>query len=411
MHLHGSRTTGIIVVLLLASAALAQIHGRPEPALAPPLSLVYTTGPGPSATSVYTTFSSGRLAPLAGSPFPTTGTLLGVSAPGFLLTFDAASSSPGTANIYVYALSSSGGVGSLLSTTSTLLYSSSPCSGQIEDAELSSAGGASFVYALFGSNYDGDGEGCANYQIYTLGSGGELTYTGTTELGDEIIDLPVLAASSSASSASSSAPTFAFAFGLQGDGDEFSFLSGFSLQSGTGVLTYLANNLANTSYSPVASPAADSLGHLACVVEADADVGGAYELAAFSISSSGGLSSTNSAAEMPQLPGDWPNATDQLSMNPAGTVLALAVGTGVQAYRFAGGAPLVPFAQGVVGSSGWVEQMAWDASGHLYALNGASGKLHVYSLAGAGPALELKELPGSPTEIGMSPVAVRSLTP
>jgi small-conductance mechanosensitive channel len=79
-----------------------------------------------------------------------------------------------------------------------------------------------------------------------------------------------------------------------------------------------------------------------------------------------------------------------MKMDPTGKYLAIATGPGVQLYHFNGAKPITSFT-GVIGTSGSISQIAWDTSGHLYALN-TSGKVHVYTVT----STSVKEVAGSP---------------
>ncbi|MGA2560987.1 MAG: hypothetical protein ABSF17_15015, partial [Terracidiphilus sp.] len=68
--------------------------------------------------------------------------------------------------------------------------------------------------------------------------------------------------------------------------------------------------------------------------------------------------------------------------------------TGVQFYHFNGAKPITEYT-GIIGVSGYVSSMNWDKSNHLYAVNGASGRLHIYDVT---PTKEA-EVAGSPYTI------------
>ena len=122
-------------------------------------------------------------------------------------------------------------------------------------------------------------------------------------------------------------------------------------------------------------------------------------VASFSVSAQGEFVSTNTIADMPELPSYWwdsPN-TAEISLDYSGKYLAVAVGAGVQLYHFAGAAPVTPFGE-VVGNSGYITGLRWDSAGHLFAQNGATGQMLVYEVTAAG----LKELAGSGVVIPMA---------
>ncbi len=82
-------------------------------------------------------------------------------------------------------------------------------------------------------------------------------------------------------------------------------------------------------------------------------------------------------------------------ISPSGKVLPVAIGTGVQFFHFNGGSPITKFSS-VIGATGYINFMQSDNSNHLYAINGASGKLHVYTVT----RTSVVEAAGSPYAIG-----------
>jgi outer membrane protein assembly factor BamB len=113
------------------------------------------------------------------------------------------------------------------------------------------------------------------------------------------------------------------------------------------------------------------------------------QLASYTGNSQDTATTTNVSESMPTLANGWRGL---MAMNPAGTILAVATGTGTQFFHFNGAEPITPFTGGVIGSSGFITAMAWDNDGHLYALNGATGRLHVYAVT----STTAKEVSGSP---------------
>jgi hypothetical protein len=119
--------------------------------------------------------------------------------------------------------------------------------------------------------------------------------------------------------------------------------------------------------------------------------GGGAGLASYTVQSNGDLVSTNTWENMPQLAGFLALGGGAMKLNPAGTVLAVTVETGIQFFHFNGAAPITNFT-GVIGTTGFISTIAWDNDNHLYALNGRSGKLHVYTVTKTG----VVEAAGSP---------------
>jgi hypothetical protein len=155
-------------------------------------------------------------------------------------------------------------------------------------------------------------------------------------------------------------------------------------------------------YSPTPFMAADATNHLAIVMfsEASEPCGTTFppQIASFTVGSNGELTSTNTSKNMPVVE----TAGDNLmSISPSGQVLAYAVGHGVQFFHFNGAEPVTKFT-GTIGTTGKIVSMQWDDSNHLYAVNGASGKLHVYT---ATPT-SVVETAGSPYAVGAKSVTV-----
>jgi WD40 repeat protein len=128
----------------------------------------------------------------------------------------------------------------------------------------------------------------------------------------------------------------------------------------------------------------------------NSDVG--LQLASYTIGSSGDLTSTNTKADMPTI--DTWNYDLEMKINPAGNVLAVTTGTGIQFFHFNGAGSITTFT-GVIGGSGAIISMAWSGN-TLYAVNNASGKLHVYDVS----TTKVVEAAGSPYSLGALSVFV-----
>jgi hypothetical protein len=137
----------------------------------------------------------------------------------------------------------------------------------------------------------------------------------------------------------------------------------------------------------------DPTKHLASLVEFQngpcGESGLQDRLVSYTIQTNGDLVSSNAFKDTPQFSGGTTSAG--MKLNTAGTVLAVANGTGIQFFHFNGANAITPFT-GVIGTSGYISTMSWDAANHLYALNAKSGKLHVYTASSSG----VVEAPGSP---------------
>ena len=362
-------------------------------------------------TYVYDASSTGKLTLIKGSPFRTVGALIGTNGKYFVTA--------ASADVYSYAVESNGSIGKLVSTINTQLYSGHQCgtiggndfNGSITTPGVFDHTGQNIYVTLAGAEDDDGDLICYGVQTYGISKAGILTFKGTTEYSDNInIEN------------GPSHPTIAgngkFSFDFQkvvfdnvcGPG-----INTFAAETG-GVLNYLPNAGINF---PTLSPGAvewvlmgamadDPTDHLAMAVYTTTDgdcenspIFGPAQLASFTVDSQGNLTSTNTYANMPQLAlDDYPTA---MTLDYTGKILAVAVGTGIQFFHFNGAEPITPFT-GIIGLSGYFTQMSWDADGHLYAQNGASGRMHVYEAT----TKSVKELSGSPTVISQGTFVVRT---
>jgi hypothetical protein len=111
---------------------------------------------------------------------------------------------------------------------------------------------------------------------------------------------------------------------------------------------------------------ADPSGHVAVLMESEAGgpegILGNPQIATYTISSTGSLSTTSSATNMPYV--DISDFYD-MNMSPSGKILAIAGTSGLEVFHFNGASPATTF--------GWVSRhpqflLHWDDANHLYAL-------------------------------------------
>ena len=177
------------------------------------------------------------------------------------------------------------------------------------------------------------------------------------------------------------------------------YFNAFSRASSTGDLDFFAPIASVTGPTPNTAETLlpvpwlitdDPTDHLAIAVSNTAlnscGRGGPVQLASFTVNSAGDLASTNTWGNMPTVSGQ----VNEIMLNPAGTLLAVATGPGVQMFHFNGAKPITEFT-GIIGTSGSIVQLQWDTSGHLYTLN-SSGRLHVYDAS----TTSVTEAAGSP---------------
>jgi WD40 repeat protein len=382
--------------------------------------------------NLYDASSTGKLSLVSGSPFQTTGQMIGSNGTHFITL--------GTDYVHSYPIASNGALKEQVSEINTQSYSDADC-GTTAGAVLDHTGQYLYVSLGGGSLPPDSGQGaatsCDALQTFSIGkSSGELTFKGATSFG-----------SVQGSTSFAPLPTFsgngAFAYEIlccySDSGD--SLLTGFSRES-SGALTNsdpLVPDNAPAAQQPgwfyqpvperltgeppplypVASAtdiAADSTNHLAvlvCPVQPEPSgcwdgTSYPYQLASYTIGSKGQITSTNTWENMPTLPlaasaCDDGCPTIGMTISPSGKILAVSVATGVRFFHFNGAEPITEFT-GIIGTSGYISSMQWDNSNHLYAVNGASGKLHVYTVTTSSAV----EAAGSPYPIGAQGLVVVS---
>jgi hypothetical protein len=386
--------------------------------------------------NLYDASSAGKLSLVSGSPFPTTGLMIGSNGTHFFTL--------GPDYVHSYPVASNGAIKEQVSEINTQSYSDADC-GTAAGAVLDRKGEHLYV-SLEGALLPPDSKYgavtfCDALQTFSIGkTSGELTFKGATSFGwiqNDASFAPL--------------PTFsgngAFAYEIlccYPDGGN-SFITAFSRESsgalnntgalpgiaGAGVVPaaqqagwfYQAVPERLTGEPPPLSPfllstdiAADGANHLAvflCPVQPvpsgcwDGNLH-PYQLASFTVGSKGELTSTNTWENMPTLPFAAPACDDGcptigMTISPSGKILAVSYGTGVQFFHFNGAEPITELT-GMIGTSGYISAMQWDKSDHLYAVNGASGNLHVYTVT-SGSAVEAA---GSPYSIGAEGLVVVS---
>lgn len=377
-----------------------------EQATSTPVAYVYvSTSKG---IDVFDAASNGALSLASGSPFKPSGQMVGSNGKSILTM--------GTHDMYSYKVGANGVIGAHESSIDTASFAGGQC-GNPSSAVLDHSG--EDLYVSIQGAYAGDGnELCDALQSSTVSSSGSLTYK-----GDLLVDYDLK------TTGSSTLPVLLgnnkFAYSLQGVTDSceatiniftressgaLALASGQSVQYPNGPAGgyYYYPMYPSNSNRPVGSPLTslitdDGTDHLAIALYAmaDAPCGPTKnpQLASFTAGSNGDLTTTNTSAEMPTVAG----TINALRLSPAGNLLAVATGTGVQIFHFNGAAPITKFT-GVIGTSGSVSDLQWDKNNHLYAVNGASGKLHVYTVTTS----SVVEAPGSPYTLGAtsSPISL-----
>jgi hypothetical protein len=166
----------------------------------------------------------------------------------------------------------------------------------------------------------------------------------------------------------------------------------------TSVSTGLVDSPDPAHFCPVAV-AAGPTGSLAVTFAGSRPAPQADEavLAVYSVDSSGSLSTSSTAANMPQT-----DFYGKLMISPSGKFLALG-GLGLEIFHFNGANPITPFT-GLL-TKDQIIQIAWDNDNNLYAISQSANKLSVFTVTAtnAGPAPGSSYAVTNPTEIVVVP--------
>jgi hypothetical protein len=147
---------------------------------------------------------------------------------------------------------------------------------------------------------------------------------------------------------------------------------------------------ADENYCP-AFTATDPTNHVSIAMQPMEGYGmtaGPYQLATYTASSTGALTTTSTYANMPAV---LVGNVTALSSAPAGNLLAVAGTSGVQVFHFNGANPITRDT-GLLANVE-IDQIAWDKNNHLYAVSRTAGKLYVFTVTGSSGE---SEAPGSP---------------
>ena len=166
-----------------------------------------------------------------------------------------------------------------------------------------------------------------------------------------------------------------------------------------GTLSYLSNF--NPPYPKIPTgdfwcpwlAAADPTDHLAVAMQplnGNWVPQGPYQLATYTVNSSGELSTTSTYSNMPKV---LVGTVNDYWMSPNGKYLAVGGSAGLQIFHFNGANPITKFT-GLL-TSNQITQMFWDNANHLYAISNSAGKLYVFTVTSTG----VTQAPGSPHSI------------
>jgi len=346
---------------------------------AAPVAYVYVqTNKG---VNLYDAAANGKLTMVKGSPFKTSGEMIGSNGKYFITL--------GTFWVHVYPVESNGAIGKQVSTINTQDYDGAAC-GSTSGATLDHTGQSLYVLHYNAEDQDGNGI-CAAYQTFNIAKpSGKLTFNGaavndTTSTGPESL------------LTFTGNDKFAYAiddFDEPTDGTFYTGLTGFARESNGALKSWVVPYF-NAPTPPVQNeslwqpfPTAattDPTNHVAItyypVWDPPKGVSAGSKLGSFTADSTGNLTTTNTWDDMPDV-GPGP-----MKMSPAGNLLAIS-GGGLAIYHFNGAHPIKPYKTINVNEA--IGPIQWDKTNHLFALGTA--RLYVYTIT----PTSLSEAPGSP---------------
>jgi hypothetical protein len=333
--------------------------------------------------NLYNASSTGKLTLVSGSPFKTTGLMIG-SNQKYLITL-------GTSWVRSYPVKANGAIGAQVSQINTQNYSGRDC-GTTNGAVLDHSG--QYLYVLLNVPPDGNSM-CAAYQSFAIAQNGSLSFRGSAATGSEAPPerfLPTILANEKYAYAANNFEGPVHGVFLNG-------WSGFARESnGTLELRNLItedpgrevdqNGDDNYPWFPQ-MVTADPSNHLAVAMfnwnAPPFGATGNIQLGSYTVASNGNIRSTNTWAKMPY--------TDVspvvLGMSPDGKLLAVGGRGGLEVFHFNGAAPVTRYSK--VLTTNQVNWIRWDKANHLYALS-TSGKLYVYTIT----PTSIAAAPGSP---------------
>ena len=341
---------------------------------------VYVQSQGPSGPVYgYNSSSTGQLSAISGSPFKPGTQIVGSNGSQFFTL--------GHTLIHSWAVGSNGAIGAQLSDVAFMNYGGGSCAGTANGdatAVLDHTGKYIYVVLQSGDSNPG-GDTCEAIQSYIINSGGSFSFDGDTEqssLSGGYTGIPSILGNESYAYADN---------GIEHQG-----------AASSQDLLPLRRETSGTLQITSANEAVPSPGYY--LYHPDADPTGAYvvvqlypsngqppddntnpQLGSFSVDSSGNLSTTNTSSNMPT--SALINAGSTFS--PDGKMFVLyadnGVGnaaSGIEIYNFNGAAPLTLFQKVLTGNA--IDQVAWDTSGHLYAISKAQNHMYVFNVSSTG---------------------------
>jgi hypothetical protein len=366
--MHAFRGVGLMAASLVFVFPLAVV---PKAQAQTTAAYVYVQSQGPAGPVYgYNASSSGQISAISGSPFKPGTMIIGSNGSEFFTM--------GHTTLHSWAIGSNGAIGSQLSDIAFTNFDSDSCAGsQDGDATGVLDHTGKYIYVVL-QNYEmaKTSDTCQAYQSYLLSSGGGFTFDGQTvynSLENASAGLPSILGNES----------FAYAnYNVFGTNNFLTFqrnpsgtLSNISVNETDPTLTGGQYN----AYYPDADPASS---FLAVQLYVNNDTTKPPQLASYTVDAQGNLSSTNTEGNMPASGLINPRST----FSPDGKMIAFYAdngasnaASGIEIYNFNGAAPLTLYQKVLTGTP--IEQVAWDTSGHLYAISKAENHMYVFNVS------------------------------
>jgi hypothetical protein len=334
--------------------------------------------------NLYDVASNGTLTLVSGSPFKTTGELIGSTGTWLF--------SLGTSIIHSYPVASNGAIKAQSAQIDTASYEGGSC-GQTMGGGLDHTG--QYVQVSFQPS-------CGTIQTYKINkSNGALTFLGGAIVATDYSTLGPLTNTAN--------NKFAYAALWNVPDWEVNFHYMGFVREANGALADLSFSQTdpNVDSGQLFSwlVTADPTNHLAIALGNVQDLGSPIvhlaptALASYTVDANGNIASTNTQENMP-VPAVGPTT---MRMSPSGKFLAVAGGpcnwcvvsvkiapNGLEVFNFNGASPITPFSK--VLTTAPIDQIAWDNSNHLFAVSDSTNKLYVYTVTSTG----VTAAPGSP---------------
>jgi len=327
----------------------------------------------PNVITAYAADNSGRLTPIAGSPFKADVAAMAVNGKFLFGT--------GTdgATIYSFRMGTNGSLTQVDSIDATK-YTPGDCDQPLA-VTLDHTGSSLYAFSAF----YGTGGGCtandAVFESFAINkTSGALTFLGHTN-GSQSYGYPLTLTAGNLYAYEASAGV----------------LYGFKRESNGNLVyydttTHLPTPAAGRQYNPQ-DAVADPTNHVAVLLQTLSTTSPATyptRIAVYTMSSTGTLSTSSTASNM----GTTAIGIPMFSrMAPSGKLLAVSGDQGLQVFHFNGSNQATHYTPLLVNQQ--VDQMFWDNANHLYAISRLYNKLYVFTVTPTG----YSQAPGSPYTI------------